>query len=97
MFVGSPALSRAGSVLLPVKYTLGSHGTQSSNGRKEAGGCFEDYFKELVLLGVPVREQGGESGAGSGPALGAACPQSRAEQRPTCDCGPRGMLVPQCS
>lgn len=56
MFVGSPALSQAGSVLLPVKYTLGSHGTQSSNGREEAGGCFEDYFKELVLLGVPVRE-----------------------------------------
>lgn len=84
MFVGSPALSQAGSVLPPVKCTLGSHGTQSRNGREEGSGCFEDSFKELVLLEEPAREETSKLKSRGewcwlGPAVGAGCPQSRAE------------------
>lgn len=100
MFVGSPALSQAGSVLPPVKCTLGSHGTQSRNGREEGSGCFEDCFKELVLLEEPAREETsklksrGEWCWVGTSSWGRVSPEQSRGPRVS---GPRGVLVPQCS
>lgn len=98
VFLCSPALSQAGSVLAPVKCTLESHSTQSCNGRRGGGSC-GNCFEELILLEVPVKEETSK-------------PKSRgkwcwvrtsswgrvsAEQRDTRGYGPGSTLVSHCS